>query len=617
MQQQLTGLLPEKTDKRPKLTVRVVDYRLIRTVDELYEWVGQIDSMVLGLDIETAALPNLPFEVERESAALSPNTGTIRLIQLAEVGKPVAIVDVAAVGLGPCREALGPILSGPIRKVCHNAKFEIAFLTHYGFNLRPPLFDTMLSHQLLSVGHDTASNLQDVARRYLNEHVPKEEQVSDWSSPVLTLDQLQYAARDASLMLDLRDTLVPKLADAGLLEVAKIEFDAVFALAAMESRGLWLSWDRVSKLVADLTADRETTCRQFIEELDRLTEEVTGRGLDRDLVGNIALNPNSPAQLKKALNAAGVPVKSVDKNQLKLVTGDYPVLATYLEWKRLNTAVSSASALDKHRHSVTGRVHTSFNQVKAVSGRLTCEKPSIQTFSAKFKTCVVAPQGYKLIVADYSQIELRIAAQVAPDERMLQAYRDGEDLHRLTAALVNDVPLEQVTKAQRQAAKAVNFGLIYGMGAQGLKNYAKASYGVEFTLQEAQTFRNRYFDAYAGVRQWHQNAKKTFYLRTASGRRRFVPPKEQRLTILANTPVQGLGADILKVALALTHDRLRGLDAYLVNTVHDEIVVEAREDIADQVKDLVVTAMVEAGERFLTAVPVLVEAGICSDWGEK
>lgn len=615
-QQLIPDLLPEQPDQ-PRLIVRKPDYLLIRTIDELCTWVEQFNSDVVGVDIETTQAPNLPFEVDLEKAALSPNTGTIRLIQLAEPGKPVVIVDVAAVGVGPAREALGSILSGPVRKIAHNAKFEASFLNHYGFDLRPPVFDTMIAHQLLTVGHESSFGLRDIAKRYLNEYVQKDEQTSNWSSPVLTRDQLEYAARDASLLLDLRDVLIPKLVEAELLEVAKIEFDAVFAIAAMETRGLWLGWERVDRLVEDLKADRDIEYTRFIAELDALTMAETGDGLARDLVGNIALNPNSNPQMLKAFNLAGVAVTSVDQNYLKLHTGKYPILSTYLGWKKLNTAVSSAAALDKHQNPVTNRVHTQFNQVKAVSGRLTCEKPSIQTFSAKFKPCVVAPPVYRLIVADYNQIELRIASQVANDARMIQAYQDGEDLHRLTAALVNGVPVDQVTKGMRQAAKAVNFGLIYGMGAPGLKNYAKATYGVEFSLEQATEFRDKYFEAYAGVCEWHRNAKKSYYLRTLSGRRRFVPAKEQRLNILVNTPVQGLGADILKFALWLTYDRLQGLDAYLVNTVHDEIVVEAREDIADQVKTVVTGAMVEAGERYLTAVPVLVEAGICSDWGEK
>ena len=617
MQQLLPGLLPETTDETAKTTIRKVDYNLIRTIDELCAWVEQMDSPVLGLDIETMPLPTLPFEAELETAALSPNTGTIRLIQLAEPGKPVAIVDVAAVGAGLAREVLGLVLASPIRKVIHNAKFEAAFLNHYGFTLRPPIFDTMIAHQLLTNGHTSNFSLQAISLRYLNEYVPKDEQVSNWSSPVLTGAQLEYAARDASLALDLREQLIPTLAKSGLLEVAKIEFDAVFAVAAMETRGLWLGWSKVKRLVKDLEKERETAYTEVVAELDALTQAVTGEGLARDMVGNVALNPNSHPQLKTAFNVAGVPVTSLDQDYLKLMAPQYPVLYTYLGWKKLNTGVSSASALDKHKSPVTNRVHTQFNQVKAVSGRLTCNKPSIQTFPAKFKPCVVAPPGYKLIVADYNQIELRIAAQVANDTRMIQAYQDGEDLHRLTAALVNGVTVDQVTKGMRQAAKAVNFGLIYGMGAPGLKNYAKVSYGVEFSLDEAKTFRDRYFDAYAGVKAWHQSAKKTFYLYTAAGRRRYVPPKEQRLNILVNTPVQGLGADILKVALWLTYDRLQGLDAHLVNTVHDELVVEAREDLADQVKTIVTDAMVEAGQRYLTAVPVLVEAGICSNWGEK
>jgi DNA polymerase I-like protein with 3'-5' exonuclease and polymerase domains len=599
-----TTLFPDTPP--PGLTVRTVDYQVIDTLEQLTAWVNQVDAAVIGLDIETTSL--------------DPHLGDIRLIQLAEPGKPAVIVDLQRLDGDP-RPVLNRVLGGHAKKVLQNAKFETAWLGLKGYDLRGPIYDTMIAHQLLTVGHFSAANLQELAKKYLDEHLPKENQASDWSGP-LTDEQLQYAARDAVVVLDIRDKQIPRLKDAGLIDVAGLEFAAIAPIAAMQVKGLRFDWDRVHDLVDQLVTDREAALAKFLAELNQAATQADelAPGID----GSLSFNPNSPTQLKNVLKAVGIPVESTDQKKLQLIADRYPLLQSYLEWKKLQTSVSSASKLEDHRHPVTGRVHTQFWQLKADSGRMTSSEPNVQNLprATGFRSCVTPAAGYRFIVADYSQIELRIAAQVAPDDRMLQAYRDGEDLHRLTAALVNDVPLEQVTKAQRQAAKAVNFGLIYGMGAKGLKDYAKSSYGVELTLDEATRFRTKYFEAYAGLARWHRqlDAKLrggSVYARTLSGRRRFLQAKDRKLTTMANTPVQGLGADILKVALALTHDRLRGLDAYLVNTVHDEIVVEAREDIADQVKDLVVTAMVEAGERFLTAVPVLVEAGICSDWGEK
>jgi DNA polymerase I-like protein with 3'-5' exonuclease and polymerase domains len=599
-----TSLFPDTPP--PGLTVRTVDYRVIDTLDQLTTWVNQVDAAVIGLDIETTSL--------------DPHLGDIRLIQFAEPGKPAVIVDLQRLDGDP-RPVLNRVLGGPAKKVLQNAKFETAWLGLKGYDLRGPIYDTMIAHQLLTVGHFSAANLQEMAKKYLDEHLPKENQASDWSGP-LTDEQLQYAARDAVVVLDIRDKQIPRLKDAGLIDVAGLEFAAIAPIAAMQVKGLRFDWDRVHDLVDQLVTDREAALAKFLAELNQAATQADelAPGID----GSVSFNPNSPTQLKNVLKAVGIPVESTDQKKLQLIADRYPLLQPYLEWKKLQTSVSSASKLEDHRHPVTGRVHTQFWQLKADSGRMTSSEPNVQNLprATGFRSCVTPAAGYRFIVADYSQIELRIAAQVAPDDRMIAAYRDGEDLHRLTAALVNDVPLEQVTKAQRQSAKAVNFGLIYGMGAKGLKDYAKSSYGVELTLDEATRFRTKYFEAYAGLARWHRqlDAKLrggSVYARTLSGRRRFLQAKDRKLTTMANTPVQGLGADILKVALALTHDRLRGLDAYLVNTVHDEIVVEAEASIADQVKDIVTTAMVEAGERFLTAVPVLVEVGICSDWGEK
>lgn len=607
---QLDLLTPDTADATP-VNLRDVPYTLVQNSEALADAVGAIAQFgVFALDIETTA-----FDCR---------LGTVRLIQIAVPEHPVVIVDVQAVGLEQAQHHLNPLFSSGVKKVIQNAKFEISWLLHHGFDLRGPVFDTMLAQQLLTCGHYSPANLQALVDKYLGELLPKDNQGSDWSGP-LTDDQLRYAARDASVLLDLRDSMIPKLNDAGLLEVAKIEFDAVFALAQMETTGLYFDWGRVQHLTNDLVAQRDAALTTFVDELDQALVATTGIALERDLTGAIAVNPNSPTQLLKIFKSMGMPVDTLSQNQLKLLWDKYPLLKTYLAWKELQTAVTKAEKLPEHKHPVTGRVHTQFRQLGADSGRMTSSDPNVQNLprAADFRSCVTPAPGYKLVIADYSQIELRIAAQLAPDERMLKAYRDGEDLHRLTAALVNDIDLEQVTKAQRQQAKAVNFGLVYGMGANGLKNYAKTGYGVDLTLEQATQFRDKYFGAYQGIKRWHKQidtkarAQKYFYARTLSGRRRYVKPEDQRLTLLSNTPVQGLGADILKCALGMIYERLRGLDARLVNTVHDEIVIEARADIADQVSTLLSDTMVEAGQRYLVDLPVLAEAGVCDSWSEK
>jgi DNA polymerase-1 len=235
-----------------------------------------------------------------------------------------------------------------------------------------------------------------------------------------------------------------------------------------------------------------------------------------------------------------------------------------------------------------------------------------------------APDGKRLIVADYSQIELRAAAAIAGETKMIDAYKAGADLHKLTAATVLDKPESDVTKSDRQLAKAVNFGLIYGQSAPGLVKYAATSYGVTMEEDEAFAIRQAFFRTYSRLRQWHGLSHNTAAdgvteVRTRTGRRRLIPNNAsewERFTALVNTPVQGGTADGMKHALILIHERLPK-SARIVSTVHDEVVVECREESADQCREIITTAMVEAMAALFPEVPVEVEANICTTWAEK
>ena len=208
---------------------------------------------------------------------------------------------------------------------------------------------------------------------------------------------------------------------------------------------------------------------------------------------------------------------------------------------------------------------------------------------------------------------------------MIEAYRNGQDLHRLTASLILDKPVEEVTKGDRQIAKSANFGLLYGMGASGFKKYAESNYGVNLTLKEAEAFRDKFFKAYQGLAKWHKQTKKQMYrdkdagvnieTRTLANRRRLMPePSPQQLL---NTPVQGTGADLFKLALSRLPEALAGTDARIIGTVHDEIILECPEQTAAKAADILSTVMVEAGIEFLTRVPVEAEASIGDSWADK
>jgi len=245
--------------------------------------------------------------------------------------------------------------------------------------------------------------------------------------------------------------------------------------------------------------------------------------------------------------------------------------------------------------------------------------PNIQQIprSAKFRACFIAPLGRKLIIADYSQIELRVAAEITHDPRMTAAYHNGDDLHRLTASLMLGKDMDSVAPQERQAAKAVNFGLIFAMGAAGLKGYAEQSYGVEMTLEQAEQFRNSFFKAYTGMDKWHRALKKNPPTegRTLAGRR-FAFSKNAGLAIFSNSPVQGTAADITKKALGMLVNRLKGTDTHIIGVIHDEILLESPDETADEAAEILKSTMEAAGNSILKSVPCEAEVSIAQNWAD-
>jgi DNA polymerase I-like protein with 3'-5' exonuclease and polymerase domains len=294
----------------------------------------------------------------------------------------------------------------------------------------------------------------------------------------------------------------------------------------------------------------------------------------------------------------------------------------FLEYRRVTKAIQSfLSPMPEHIKSTTGRLHPSYYQLGAYSGRFSCGNPNIQQIprGKEFRECFIPDKGNKLIIADYSQIELRVAAEIAKDDTMLKAYMENMDLHALTASPIANKPIENITKQERQAAKAVNFGLIYAMGARGLQGYAKSVYGVELSLEEAELFRSRFFNAYSGIAKWHDRMKKASNIgesRTLSGRR-ILFGEQPALTGLLNMPVQGTAADIVKKALVMLVPVTKRLGGSIIATVHDEILLEVPEPSAQEAANELKSIMEAAGAYYLKKVPVVAETIIADSWAEK
>lgn len=553
--------------------------------------------------------------VDTETTGLNPFTSKLRLIQLAVKNESTIVIDCFKV-LPEGRALIQKIMGSDAVKVFQNAKFDIQFLKASGIEVKGKLFDTMLAGQILRSSKGSYKvNLASLVEHYLGEVLSKEEQLSDFSG-ALSDSQLEYAAKDAEVLLRLREQMIKVIKKNNLVEVARLEFACVYGIADLEYSGIHLSEDKWQLLTLAVEQEKTNTLEKLYPIIGYPTIQY---GLFESVENN-AINLNSNKQVLTLLKKHGIELENSSKHSLAQYM-DHPVVRLLLDYRYATKALSTfLYGLPNQINPVTGRLHPRYGQNGAYSGRMSCGGPNIQQIprEERFRECFTAPKGRKLVIADYSQIELRVMAQYTQDPRMLEAYRTGEDLHKLTASLILEKHINEITKSERQAAKAVNFGLVFGMGAAGLKAYAKETYHSEMTLSEAELFRKRFFQGYKGIEKWHKEIKRTLPSeeRTLAGRK-FIFKKSAGMSGRYNTPVQGTAADILKNAIGNLHLALKGKDTDIVAVVHDEIVLECPEESSESIAKLLTEIMEEAGERYLHDVPVVAEASITGSWAGK
>jgi DNA polymerase I len=552
--------------------------------------------------------------IDTETTGLDPLKDKLRLLQIADGEHPVAVIDMTIIPV----EKLKELFQSQGVKVFQNAKFDIKFLLVNGFNISGPIFDTMLAAQIVRDNKGPFSfGLENLASYYLDTRLPKDEQKSDWGTR-LTKEQIEYAARDAAILLPLRERLIKEIKKGNLIEVCKLEFDCVWAVVDMELNGIAIDMKKWGELQEKYKQEQRNLSLKLQKELGNGGVQMNIFG--EELMGGI--NLDSQTQIKKALKGKGIELESTSYGDLLQYKDSSEVIEWLIEYRRVSKAIQGfLSPIPQWINTVSLRIHSSYRQIGSQSGRFSCGNPNIQQIprGKEFRECFVPERGYKFIIADYSQIELRIAAEIAKDETMLEAYRTGQDLHALTASLMTNKNISEITKSERQAAKAVNFGLIYAMGAKGLQGYAKTVYGTDMTLQEAEVFRDRFFRAYRGIASWHAGMKKEVNVtesRTLSGRR-CVYSEEPFLTALLNMPVQGTAADINKKALALLVPIIKSLNGKIVASVHDEIILEVRAEMAENASVKLKETMEKAGAYYLKFVPVIAEVIIADSWAEK
>lgn len=566
-----------------------------------------------ALENEIALLTNEDIlAIDTETTGLDPNLNKIRLIQIASYNHPTIIIDCFKCDA----RLIQPLLVNSSIKVFHNAKFDLKFFFALGLEVNQSIFDTMLAHQLVNLGKDNVkAKLKAIASEYLQMELNKDEQVSDWQSDNLSDNQLEYAVKDAEVLLPLREKLREEIIKHELTRVAKIEFDCVVAVAMMEFNGMLLDVGKWQEILREAVKRKEELTRQLQQLLPS----------EANTLFQLDINLDSSKQLLEALRRAGINCQNTNSKTLKKLLPQFPeILNPLLEYKKVSKLISSfGDSLLKKINIVTGRLHGSYIQLGSQAGRFTAKDPNLQQIprNQETRSCFTAQPSYKLVIADYSQIELRIASELTRDKTMIEAYNRGEDLHKLTASIVLNKPLDEVTKSDRQIAKSANFGLIYGSSVNGFRGYAESNYGISLSEKEAQKIMDNFFKSYQGLAKWHKQTKSRIYnqgideTRTLSGRiRHFDKPTPQQVL---NTPVQGLGADLIKLALGKLVTALKGYDCRILATVHDEIILEAHESIADEVAKILSEVMVSSGKEFLKLVPVEAQASIGDNWSDK
>lgn len=553
-----------------------------------------------------AVLENLSTEeitgLDIETTGLCPHQSHIRLLQLCQSLEKVYVFDIYKVGLDILRDFLS---QGKF--VAHNAEFELSFLYHAGIEL-PYMHCSLLMDNALTNGR---RSLKDVAKAYLKMDISKDQQNSDWSTENLSQEQLKYAALDAWLVVKLQGVMMDSITSQKRAELYELLRQAQYPVMKLQYNGV--HYDAVA---------HQKLMNRTEEELKTAEAEV------RQVVGN-QINLNSTKQLSefysgklnrrqlrqwKKTPSGGLSFNKDVLNKLQNIPAVKP-LARYSTLKhRLS---SFGNNLLKYVNTATGRLHPNFAMGIAKGGRFSCSSPNVQQIPKdyEYRSMFSAPKGKKIIVADYSQVELRILAMITKDRVMLEAYREGRDLHTLTASAISGVELENVTKEQRSAAKAVNFGLIFGMGAWGLSEYAKNSYNVNMSQSDAEQAKAQFFNKYPDVKKWYDRTSRGGILtKTRMGR---VVKLDNRHTESKNVPVQGSAAEVLLAAL-VELDKITGPGVKLVNIIHDEIVLEVDEDRVEEATKNLEEAMVNGMLRVFPECETreLIEYAVGDSWGD-
>ena len=592
-----------------------VDYQLVETRDDLQAVAARLaEHDRYAFDTEATSKEPLHAELVGISFSWAAETAAYVPTPLPDGTSTEAVLDV-----------LRPVLEGDAEKIGHNLKYDLLLLAQHGLEVRGPLVDTMVAHYL--VAPEEAHNLDDVSRAVLNyKMVPISDLIGDEAAPdtmreVDVAEAAPYACEDADIALRLANELEGRLEEGNVLDIARdIEFPLIHVLAAMEHTGIRLDTGVLNEISEGLE-----------ERLDTIETDIF------ELAGE-TFNINSPQQLGKILfEKLDLPVisktptgnPSTKESVLQELSTEHDIPGLVLDWRSTYKLKSTyLDSLGELVHPDTGRLHTSFNQTRTSTGRLSSSDPNLQNIPIRtemgrqIRRAFVPRDGWQLLAADYAQIELRILASMSGDAAMRETFRREGDIHTDAAARVYDIDPEAVTPEQRSKAKEVNYGIPYGISPWGLAQRMR------MPVDEAQSIIKQYRKSYPGVSrlltELVEKAQDHGYAETLLGRRRYLPDIDSSNSnrrsaaerVAVNMPIQGTQADMIKIAMNRIHERLDTEDwkTQMLLQVHDELVFEVPPAELDAVQSLIDTEMREALP--LDEVPVVVDMDVGANWLE-
>lgn len=511
--------------------------------------------------------------------------------------------------------------------IFHNAKFDLKMLkTSFGIPRFNKVYCTFIGSQLLSFGRvEYGHSLQEVVSNVFDIQLDKSYQTSDWSVENLSDEQLQYSAEDSIYLIPLREHQINQLRQNDMMDVATIEMRAIEVFVEMELNGIFMDYPA---WVSTANRNKLRVMRMHLKISKMLSPQNTL------FDGVTGFKVSSDKQLKDYMKMVGIelPTKwdrkkgesreTIETDYLEKIKHKHPVIPMMIKCSGLEKAVTSYGENWRERiHPITKRVHTDYKQIGALTGRVSCnlhQVPRESLYRKRFK----APPGRKIVAADYSQMELRILAFLSQDRNMIRAFKENKDIHTHTASLVYKVPYDAVDKKiQRARAKNLNFGIVFGIGADRFARNA------EISVDEAEKLIRLFFNAYPDVEQWLTWARKEARYRrrsrTLGGRLvkyRFNPEERWQSSAAErngmNTPIQGSNADILKLAMRDIYDDPVSDTDLLIHNVHDELLKECDEDDAEEVGERMRKHMVNAALKYITNVPIVVDVSIRDCWGK-